>query len=84
MTRHTVTLPRVLPPFSTGIPQTVRITLPTPPFPLDIDPARRETAPRGPAIRNPDLDETRGPWAPAKAVRAVVKRAGIMDMGGTR
>jgi hypothetical protein len=59
-----------------------RITLPTPPFTVEIDPARRDTAPRGPAIRSPDLDETRGPWAPAKVVKAVAKRAGIMDMGG--
>jgi hypothetical protein len=30
---------------------------------------RTETAPRAGAIRNPDLDETRGPWAPARPVR---------------
>jgi hypothetical protein len=47
------------------------VTLPRLPWEPDItepDP-RTETAPRAGAIRNPDLDETRGPWAPARPVR---------------
>lgn len=42
--------------------------LPWEPEVTEPDP-REETRPRVGSIRNPDLDETRGPYAPARRVR---------------
>ena len=69
MTRYTVMQPRTAPESSGCAARMDRVTLPLPPFPVEIDAARRDTAPRG----NPAM-------LPPRKLRVVQIEPGIMDM----
>ena len=71
MQLHRVIIPRVAPESSSCKSQTMAVSLPRAPFPVEIDPHRRDTAPRAAITR-----------LPARKPRVDPVEPGIMDMGG--
>ena len=66
-----VIVPRVAPESSACKSQTMAVSLPRAPFPVEVDHARRDTAPRAAITR-----------LPQRKPRAEAIEPGIMDMGG--
>ena len=66
-----VIVPRVAPESSACKSQTMAVSLPRAPFPVEVDPARRDTAPRAAITR-----------LPQRKPRVEAFEPGIMDMGG--
>ena len=65
-----VIVPRHAPENSGTVSRMIAVSLPAPPWELDIDPHRRDTAPRGAVTR-----------LPARKARVAVVELGVMDMG---